>query len=146
MNIDQYLHNSIIPIRLACINSVNWPITISLWYVYMDNKIFCATQRSAKIVEYLSKNTKCGFEIASDNPPYKGVRGYGNVKLDDDRGKEILDIIIKKYLKDTNSSLAKFLISRNENEVAIEIQPVNMFSYDYSNRMKDVDIKSPMAN
>jgi len=52
----------------------------------MDNKIFCATQRSAKIVEYLSKNTKCGFEIASDNPPYKGVRGYGNVKLDDDRG------------------------------------------------------------
>lgn len=97
-------------------------------------------------MEYLSKNTKCGFEIASDNPPYKGVRGYGNVKLDDDRGKEILDIIIKKYLKDTNSSLAKFLIGRNENEVAIEIRPVNMFSYDYSNRMKDVDIKSPLAN
>jgi len=121
---------------------LNWPITISLWYIYKDNKIFCATQKSAKIIEYLSKNARCGFEVASDNPPYKGVRGYGNATLDEENGKEILDLIIKKYLKDTNSSLAKFLKSRNENEIAIEIKPQNMFSYDYSNRMRDVVIKS----
>ncbi len=142
MNVYEFLTNSLIPIRLSCINALNWPITISLWFLYKDNKIFCATQKSAKIVEYLSKNERCGFEVASDNPPYKGVRGYGNATLDEENGKEVLDLIIKKYLKDTNSSLAKFLKSRNENEIAIEIEPQNMFSYDYSNRMIDVAIKS----
>ena len=66
-----------IPLRLACLSTTSWPIVISLWYTYIDKRIYCATQRNAKIVQYISKSPKCGFEIAGDGFPYYGVRGYG---------------------------------------------------------------------
>ncbi|MGI9567543.1 MAG: hypothetical protein ACR2LL_11105 [Nitrosopumilus sp.] len=59
--------------------SNNLPAIISLWYVPIDGKIYCATQSKAKIVSYLQK-TPCGFEIAADTPPYKGIRGEGTIK------------------------------------------------------------------
>jgi hypothetical protein len=138
--------DSCIPIRLACINVEGWPITVSLWYVYLEEKIFCATQRNAKIIEYLSGNPKCGFEVAGDLPPYRGVRGWGYAKLDKVRGVEILYMLIKKYLRDEKSSLANFL-RRNDNEMAIEITPLSIFSlsifsYDYSDRMKDIVVNT----
>ena len=138
MNVREYLMDSFIPIRLACINVDGWPITVSLWYVYLEEKIFCATQRNAKVIEYLSKNPNCGFEVAGDLSPYRGVRGWGYAKLDKVRGVEILYMLIKKYLRDEKSSLANFLLGRNENEMAIEITPLSIFSYDYSDRMKDI--------
>jgi hypothetical protein len=142
MNVREYLIDSCIPIRLACINVDGWPITVSLWYVYLEEKIFCATQRNAKIIEYLSGNPKCGFEVAGDLPPYRGVRGWGYAKLDKVRGVEILSMLIKKYLRDEKSSLANFLLRRNENEMAIEITPLSIFSYDYSDRMKDIVVNT----
>ena len=138
MNVGEYLKSSLIPIRLACVNTNGWPITMSLWYVYLEEKIFCATHRNSKIIEYLSSNPKCGFEVASDLPPYLGVRGWGYAKLDKVRGAEILNILIKKYLRDEDSSLAKFLRKRKDNEVAIEITPASIFPYDYTNRMRGI--------
>jgi hypothetical protein len=142
MNLQEYLMHSCIPIRLACINVEGWPITVSLWYVYLEEKIFCATQKNAKIIEYLSGNPKCGFEVAGDLPPYRGVRGWGYAKLEKVRGVEILSMLIKKYLRDEKSSLANFLLRRNENEMAIEITPLSIFSYDYSDRMKDIVVNT----
>jgi hypothetical protein len=140
MDPNEFLTRTRIPIRLACITTTDWPITISLWYVYMEGKLFCATQRNALIVKYLSRNSRCGFEVASDSSPYLGIRGWGQAKLNETRGSEILHILIKKYLKDGTSQLAGFLIKRIENEVAIEINPVSMFHYDYSKRMKDIKV------
>ncbi len=117
-------------------------ITVSLWYVYLEERIFCATQRNAKIIEYLSGNPKCGFEVAGDLPSYRGVSGWGYAILDKVRGVEILCMLIKKYLRDEKSSLAYFLLRRNENEMAIEITPLSMFSYDYSDRMKDIVVNT----
>ena len=127
-----------IPIRVAFTNNDGIPNVISLWFVQIENKIFCATQKSAKIVQYLKKNPVCGFEIASDKPPYKGVRGNGPTKILDDLGQDILQILIKKYLGEKESELSKFLKSNSHTEVAIEITPQNLFYYDYSARMKDI--------
>jgi nitroimidazol reductase NimA-like FMN-containing flavoprotein (pyridoxamine 5'-phosphate oxidase superfamily) len=140
MDVNELLTRTRIPIRLACITPTNWPITISLWYVYMEEKFFCATQKNARIVQYLSSNSRCGFEVASDSSPYRGVRGWGRAKLNETRGSEFLHILVKKYLKDETSELADFLVRRAESEVAIEIKPVSMFHYDYSNRMNGVKI------
>jgi hypothetical protein len=142
MNVREYLMDSCIPIRLACINVDGWPNNSILWYVYLEERIFCATQRNAKIIEYLSGNPKCGFKVAGDLPPYRGVRGWGYAILDKVRGVEILYMLIKKYLRDEKSSLAYFLLRRNENEMAIEITPLSMFSYDYSDRMKDIVVNT----
>lgn len=138
MNVNEYLMKSLIPIRIACLNTQGYPITISMWYVYLQERIYCATRRNSKIIGFLSKNPKCGFEVATDLPPYRGVRGWGFARLDEVMGKEILDILIRKYLRDQESTLANFLRKRNKDEIAIEIVPASIFSYDYTDRMKDV--------
>jgi nitroimidazol reductase NimA-like FMN-containing flavoprotein (pyridoxamine 5'-phosphate oxidase superfamily) len=140
MNVNEFLTRTRIPIRLACITPTNWPITISLWYVYMEERFFCATQKNALIVKYLSRNSRCGFEVASDSSPYLGVRGSGQAELNETRGSEILHILIKRYLKDETSQLADFLLRRAENEVVIQIKPTSMFHYDYSTRMNGIKV------
>ena len=137
-NTAQILHDSKIPIRLACIKPNGMPSILSLWYVQIDDKIYCATQDSAKIVSYLQKNPVCGFEVAGDKPPYKGIRGEGTAKIFNQEGKEILEILIQKYLGEKESILSNFLKNNSNTEVAIEISPQKIFNYDYSKRMKDI--------
>ena len=139
------LTNSKIPIRLACMSISDWPIVVSLWYTYLNEKVYCATQNTAKVVKYLSKNPKCGFEIAGDSFPYRGVRGYGKASIVENKGEEILRMLIQKYLtgKETAISslkLYKLLLSKEhlQNEVAIEIIPAAMFKWNYKKRMIDI--------
>ena len=127
--------NAKIPIRIAFTDSNNDPAVISLWYVYMNGKIFCATQKASKIVSYLKNNPICGFEIAADLPPYKGVRGKGIARVLEDKGTKVLSILIDKYLERKESKLSQFLQNNSKTEVAIEITPKRIFSYDYSQRM-----------
>ncbi len=136
--IDHIVPDTKIPIRLGYIKPNGNPAIISLWYVCIEDMIYCATQKTAKIVSFLEKKPVCGFEIAGDKPPYKGVRGEGTVKILDEKGKEILDILIDKYLGKKESTLSQFLKNNSKTEVAIEITPQKIFNYDYSKRMKDV--------
>ena len=139
--IEESLHNiginRKIPIRIAFTDSNNDPIVISLWYIYMNGKIFCAAQKTSKVVSYLNGNPICGFEIAADLPPYKGIRGKGIARILEDKGVKVLSILIDKYLGRKESKLSKFLQNNSKTEVAIEITPKRIFSYDYSQRMKD---------
>jgi nitroimidazol reductase NimA-like FMN-containing flavoprotein (pyridoxamine 5'-phosphate oxidase superfamily) len=140
------LTNSKIPIRLACMSISDWPIVVSLWYTYLNEKVYCATQNTAKVVKYLRKNPKCGFEVAGDSFPYRGIRGYGKASIVENKGEEILRMLIQKYLtgkrEATISSLKlyKLLLSKGhlQNEVAIEIIPAAMFKWDYEKRMMDI--------
>ena len=138
INLDDLISDTKIPIRLAFIKPDGTPNIISLWYEQIEGKIYCATQKTAKIVSYLEKNPECGFEIAADKPPYKGTRGNGTAKILHDKGEEILEILIDKYLGNKESTLSKYLRDNSKKEVAIEITPQKTFSYDYSKRMKDV--------
>ena len=135
---DQSILDTKIPIRIAFLKTDGTPSIISLWYKQIGDKIYCATKRTAKIVLYLQNNPKCGFEIATDKPPYKGTRGTGHVKIIEHQGQEILKILMKKYLGEKESTLSKYLNNNSETEVAIEISPQNIFNYDYSKRMKGV--------
>jgi hypothetical protein len=129
-----------IPIRIGFIKPNGAPSIISLWYIDINGKIYCATQKTAKILHYLENKPTCGFEIAGDQPPYKGSRGEGTVKIIPSKGPEILKMLIKKYLGDKESKLSKFLTSHSKNEIAIEITPKKIFHYDYSKRMKGIKI------
>ncbi len=136
----QFLIDSDIPIRLSCLSSSNWPMVVSLWYVYYNEKFYCATQNTSKIISYLTHSPKCGFEIAGDCFPYRGVRGYGNASILHDKGQEILRMLLDKYFKGKETSaLYKLLLSEKhlQNEVAIEIIPVRTFEWNYKKRMSD---------
>ena len=126
-----------IPIRIAYIKPNGMPSVISLWFEQIDGKLYCATQKSAKIVSYLKNNPSCGFEIATDKPPYKGIRGEGTAKITE-MGQEILEILIYKYLGEKESNLSRYLRKNSKTEVQIEISPEKFFHYDYSKRMKGV--------
>ena len=136
--IDKFLLDPKIPIRVCFIKSSGVPAVISLWYVCKDGKIYCATQKTAKIVSYLQKNPVCGFEIAADKHPYKGIRGEGTVQILNETGSYVLDLLIDKYLGEKESTLSKFLKNNSKDEIAIQITPQKIFNYDYSERMKDV--------
>jgi nitroimidazol reductase NimA-like FMN-containing flavoprotein (pyridoxamine 5'-phosphate oxidase superfamily) len=131
-----YLEEARIPLRLSCVTPSGWPMILSLWYVYREGRLFCATQKSAKVVSYLGDEPRCAFEVASDQPPYCGVRGQGRASLDEAMGPDVLRQLLVRYLGGTESPLAQRLLAQSHNEVAIVIEPVNMFSWNFTDRMR----------
>ena len=136
--INSFIPDVKIPIRVGFVKSNGVPAVVSLWYVCKYGKIYCAVQKTAKIVLYLQKNSMCGFEIAADKPPYKGIRAEGTVHILNETGAYVLDLLIDKYLGEKESTLSKFLRNNAKTEVAIEITPQKIFNYDYSERMNNV--------
>ena len=133
--IEHFFSETAIPTRLACIGSDDFPRVVSLWFVYKDSKILCVAHRSSETIKILEKNNKVGFEVAPNDPPYYGVRGQGKVDLSPLGTPEILLELIERYLGDANSSLAKWLLGRVEEELLISIRPLRLFSWDYRHRM-----------
>jgi len=132
-----FLENIRIPIRLACKTESGWPMVLSLWFIYRDGSLYCATRSGAKVVSYLLSNPDCAFEIAADQPPYCGIRGQAVASIDRPLGIEILDLLLDRYLGGRDNSLAEKLLENNDDEVAIRLNPVKIFSWDFSERMKD---------
>ena len=134
---EHYLSEIRIPLRLSCMTASGWPSVLSLWYLYREGNLYCATQETAKVVSYLRHDPRCAFEIAADQPPYCGVRGQGMVTLDSQLGPEILQHLLIRYLGSTDSPLARRLLAQSQDEVAIIIQPIKVFTWNYTSRMKD---------
>ena len=132
-----YLEGTVIPIRLSCSTGTGWPVVLSLWFLYQDGYLYCATEEKAKVIEYLKQNPKCGFEVASDLPPYCGVRGRATAELIPEMGDQILRGLLVRYLGSLDSSLAKILLSPKRNEIAIRLNPVSFTTWDFSGRMRD---------
>ena len=88
--VQQYLAEIQIPIRLSCLDESGWPVVLSLWYLFEDGMLYCATPQKAKVVAYLETEPRCAFEIASDQPPYCGLRGQALASIEPERGLEIL--------------------------------------------------------
>ncbi len=137
-----FMEETIIPLRLACVTESGWPLTLSLWYVYLDGAIYCATQKSARVVRYLKNEARCGFEIASDLPPYCGMRGQARAVIEPEKGADVLEILLNRYLGGTDNQLARGLLSKKDKEVAIRIAPVNITTWNFKDRMQDVAEKN----
>ena len=80
-------------------------------------------------------NNKVGFEVAKDAPPYMGARGIGTATLKASSEVPILATLIGRYLGSTESKLAKWLLSKPENESTICLKVERITSWDYSKRM-----------
>jgi hypothetical protein len=134
----EFLQQMRIPLRLACTTKSGWPMVISLWYKYQDGNLYCATKRSSRIVSYLRNNPRCAFEIAADQPPYCGVRGQATASIDENTGAAILEGLILRYLGGMDNCLAKNLLNNRDEEVAIMLGPIRVFSWDFTDRMENV--------
>lgn len=131
-----FLATSKIPLRIATTTG-SYPTLCSVWYMFDEPRgdLLCVSHENSQLVSDLMANQKCAFEIAPNEPPYFGVRGKAMVTLSKESALETLTTIIPRYLGDTESRLAKWLIGRSDEEYVIRLRPVQMTSWDYRERM-----------
>lgn len=133
--ISEYLQQAKTPLRLSCLGSDGYPTICSLWFIFQDDHFWCASHRNAHIIKLLKQSSKVGFEVATNEYPYKGVRGKADIELLKDKSGDVLESLIKRYLGESNKELSDWLLSRREDEYAIKISPKCINSWDFSNRM-----------
>jgi hypothetical protein len=131
-----FLKGTEIPVRLAAIHPKGHPVIVSLWFLYEEGKIFCACRNSATIVSLINQNNNVGFEIAGEHQPYFGVRGHGVAVLNTTLGEPTLRKLSSRYLGDQETEFRSWLLDGAVNEVAIEITPTQVTSWDYRERMR----------
>lgn len=136
MQITAFMAESRIPLRLATHDAMGYPLVMSLWFLYDDGEIWCATNAQARVLRFLANDPRCGFEVAGDKPPYRGVRGRGQASLHPEKGGEILKRLLDRYGIESGSKLATMLLSKIDQEVAIRIVPDRFSTWDFSQRMK----------
>lgn len=49
------LVNLVVPLRLSCLTTSGWSMIIPLWFKFLNDQFYCATQQNAKIISYLKK-------------------------------------------------------------------------------------------
>ena len=132
----EHIEASKFPMRISVVSSSGWPIIASLWFVMDSEGIWSATHKSSQIAKILCNDSKCGFEIARETPPYCGIRGQALADINKDKAETILLSVIDKYQGNRNTSLSKWLLSRVEDEVALRLRPAKIQSWDYTARMQ----------
>ena len=133
--IETYLDSSKIPLRIAVSRTLGPPIVLSVWFMRSGDELVGATRPTSTLIKCLERNPECGFEVASDTPPYRGVRGSAGVLLDREKGSEVLDHLLIRYLGSTETPLSEKLRMASKDEVAFRLQPSLLVSWDYSDRM-----------
>jgi len=134
-DVDVFLAGTRVPLRLACNGASGHPVLASLWFLPREGRLWCATQRSARVASLLERDGRCAFEVAEEQAPYHGVRGQGVAVLHAGKGEAILRDLVDRYLDDPESRFARWLLARAADETAIAIEPRTMFSWDYRERM-----------
>jgi hypothetical protein len=99
--------------------------------------LYCVSHRESSLVALLRRNERVGFEIAPNEPPYHGVRGQGTATLQALGDDDTLRVLLQRFLGGVDSKLARWLLSRSDEEMLISIQPQRWFSWDYRERMED---------
>ena len=133
--IETYLASTVVPLRLSVTNTAGWPIVLSLWFIYENGKLLASSRTHSKVVKYLAANSRCGFEVARETPPYCGVRGYGVAALSPERTAKTLRRLSERYLGREDTPFKRWLISGANDETTISITPRSWMSWDYRARM-----------
>ena len=137
--IGAYLKETVIPMRIA-ITDGDFPTICSLWFDYdpIQGELICATHARSQIARLIAKNPRCAFEIASNTPPYCGVRGKAMIEVDAAAAAQSLPRLITRYMGDTNAGLGQRLMSRVDEELELRLKPVWISAWDYGQRMEPV--------
>lgn len=133
----EFLSDATIPMRIAANTPGGFPVIVSLWFLHEGDELLAAVHRDARLVKRLREDARCGFEIAVNDPPYQGVRGQGEARLEADGARDLLERLLLRYLDSTDSTLGRFLLSRADEELVVRLQPAWIASWDYSDRMSD---------
>lgn len=136
--VGDFLRDQTIPVRLSFISDDDEPWMLSLWYTFEDGTLYCATNRDSNVIKHLTNRPYCAFEISTNEPPYRGVRGKGDVTISPDENLLLLKELVDRYVGDEDETFRSWLLGRDVQEVEIAIQPEKIYSWDYSDRMQGI--------
>jgi nitroimidazol reductase NimA-like FMN-containing flavoprotein (pyridoxamine 5'-phosphate oxidase superfamily) len=131
-----HLAETVVPLRLACVEASGHPRVLSLWFEWREGALWCATSPRSRLAGWLAAEPRCGFEVVPDAPPYRGVRGRARATLDAARGGEVLERLVDRYVGSRETRLAQWLLARKADEVAVRLEPLSFSSLDFSPRMR----------
>ncbi len=138
--IKDFLANSKLNIHLGTIDDKQEPNIHPIWYYFdnLRNKLYVETSKNSKKISNIRKNKIVYFCIDEPNPPYKGVRGKGEVTIHEniDFNVPISEKIMVKYLGDLEHPMAKSLLGymKKGDSAILEITPNYYSAWDYSKR------------
>ncbi|RMF12699.1 MAG: pyridoxamine 5'-phosphate oxidase family protein [Candidatus Dadabacteria bacterium] len=128
-----------IPLRLAALKSGGTPLIVPLWYEWRDDAFWCVTHREARLLRRVRAHPLVGFDVSTNEPPYAGVSGDGRVTVHGaEQAAAILPRLIDRYTGSREHRLARWLLGRLDEEVALEIRPQHWRCWDFSRRMRDL--------
>ncbi|TKX75256.1 pyridoxamine 5'-phosphate oxidase family protein [Halorubrum sp. GN11_10-6_MGM] len=143
--VDEYLGAARVPVRLGCRTPGDHPWIVSLWFAWdpdaesasvdAPGAIRCATSANADLVEFVDHDPEVSFDVSTNDPPYKGVRGRGRATVVPDEEKRLLRSLLTKYLGGTDNRTADRLLRPERDEVEIRIEPERLHTWDYTERM-----------
>jgi uncharacterized protein YhbP (UPF0306 family) len=138
-----FLTNSKLNIHLGTVDEKGHSNIHPMWYYFdnTNNKLYIETSKSSKKIDNLRRNNTIYYCIDEVNPPYKGVRGKGKVRMYEDINHNIpiAEKIIIKYLGSLDHSMAISLMDgvKKEYSVILEITPSYFSSWDYNKRRRN---------
>lgn len=133
-----FLKTGKLNIHLGTVDEKGHPNVHPTWYIYDPSKelIYVETSKQGKKTYNLRKNENVYFCIDDPNPPYKGVRGKGTVKIHEDINFNvpIAEKIMVKYLGNIEHPMAQALLNMQKGgqSVILEISPKYYSTWDYS--------------
>lgn len=130
--LERFLTESRIPIRLAVHRGDGSMWMVALWYRYRNGSFECVTPTNAVLVEFLRGGSSVAFDVSTNDPPYRGVRGNGGAGLSPDEDRETLRALIDRYLGGTDSPLADSLLTAESGMTRIRIHPNEWYCWDYA--------------
>jgi len=132
--VDEFLEDTTVPVRIGCHTPSGTPWIVSLWFTW-DGAINCATSADADLVDFLAHDDHVSFEVSTNDPPYKGVRGRGHTTVSVDEEKTLLRSLLERYLGGVDNEVGDRLLSPDREEVRVRIDPKRLHTWDYSQRM-----------
>ncbi len=133
-----FLTNGRLNIHIATLDKKGEPNIHPTWYFFnnTNNTFYIETSKKSRKTENLYKNNIIYYCVDDPNPPYKGVRGKGKVKIHEDTSHNIpiAEKIMMKYLGSLEHTMAKALMTsvKNGDSVILEVSPNYYSTWDYN--------------
>ena len=133
-----FLSTKVLNVHLGTVDENGHANIHPAWYYYgsSKDKIYIETGRHSKKTNNLKRNDMIYFCIDDQNPPYKGVRGKGTVKIyeDVDFNVPVAEKIHMRYLGSLEDPISQSLMGaiKNGESVVLEISPKYYSTWDYS--------------
>ena len=136
--VKEFLSSKVLNVHVGTVDEYGHANIHPAWYYYdsSKDKIYIETGKQSKKTGNLKRNNVIYFCIDEQNPPYRGVRGKGTVKIYDDINFNvpIAEKIHIRYLGSLENPISKSLLDmmRAGQYIVLEITPKYYSTWDYS--------------